>query len=347
VSKSALLLGFLLLLGCSGGKQNQEVRREGGPNPDAHWPWKNPTVLVTNPGVREYSALGTDGSWLRLWEFDFKANPKLKFQLHDQDQDHTNRTDYFPHNVAEISRNLGEVVFACNGLFFGYDRGVGSPPNGWGVHIGPDVIDGVARHNVGNARWAFGVKDGVFKTLLLPTKAEMQKEFDYASVGAQCLIRNGRALKLHPFPRPGDPPLKTPVPTRPDEAGHIPVVDFWKTSRVSFGWPGDSSKLWVLIVLEPDDEVNTKLGSRGFAHGPDGGWTLADLQRFWVSFGAANAVNSDGGIVTQFVTRRPEGYLFQPARLVGGAAPVTLDKKLTNAPVGGGTLLYWVITQRP
>lgn len=277
---------------------------------------------------------------MELIRFDRKS---YRLSLYDQDQhDATpgdNKCDCWPLNAAAIAPTLPNAVLVSNGLFYGYDRGPGSPPNGWGIHVGPNVIGGTVRYNVGTVRYAFGVQGEEFKVMLQPSKAELAKKFDHAAVGAQLLVANRKAMTLWPFPQSGDPPLRTPVPTQAGQAGHIPGVDFWKTSRVSIGW--DAEAFYLLFVVEPDSEVNSK----GYPVQADGGWTLADVQQFWLAKGVDYAINSDGGIVAQRWLRMNGATTFVPPKWIGGSLPMAL-KPGVQAPQGGGTLLYWVVSSK-
>lgn len=327
---------------------------------DADWPWRGAIETDLGGGLRRWTARKTsDGSTLDLVEVNFEVAPRLRFELYDQDHhDATpfdDRADYFDTNVATVAKRRNasgdrKVVLACNGLFHGYLRGPGAPPNGYAIHIGLNVSRGVARYNVGSPRWAWGAThiEGRprFRALLSPTKAQMSEAFDEGAVGAQLLVRDQVALRLT---LPGDSAASRvggPSPTAHDEAGHIREVDFWRTSRVSIGWTADSSKLYFLFVGEPDDELQSKLVARGRRKGPDGGWTLRDLQAFWMSFGIDYAINSDGGMVAQWLVRMPSGrYEFSPPRWVAGSRKMELPEDLSGAPSGGGTLMSFVITE--
>lgn len=301
----------------------------------------------------------SDSSILELFRFDFKTNPRLRLTMVDQDSDdqipYDNRTDYFDTNAATVARRLikartGTVLAVWNGLFHGYDRTLGGPPEGYATHIGPNVIEGKARYNFGSVRWAFGVKQTasgpVFSVLHEPTIKEMAAAMTYGAIGAQCLVLDGKPLKLQSPTRPGDPPLKTPVPCGPDEAGHIPGVDFLKTSRTSLAWSKDNRFLYLLLVNEPDNELASKQALRFGDSTGDGGWALRDLQRFWISFGADFAINSDGGIVAQLVQRREDGrYVFSPPRWVAPREEVVLGKEAQGGPTGGGTLMSFAVIE--
>ena len=301
--------------------------------------------------TRWYDTSAADGTTLDLMEFDFRENPRLRFELYDQDEDHDNLADYYERSVAHVVRDLnrqgrGPVIAAWNGPFFAYDRSPGMGANGKARHVGPVVTNGVVRHNVGNPRWTFGVsRDGHFKVLHQPDRATLAREFTFASAGLQCLLKDGQALRLQPYPAPGAPLPRQPVPSTPDEAGHIPLVDHMRTSRTSLAWSADSSKLFLLVVNEPDHELGSKLAvKRGESN--EGGWTLDDLQRFWRAFGAPNAVNSDGGAVTQFLFRLPNGqYNLLPPRLTSPNRRLAMDENWETAPKGG-TLMSFLIRER-
>ena len=322
-------------------------------NVDATWPWAEiAPQQITNGVTRWFNPKTSDNSTLELFRFDFKANPALKLEMYDQDEDDAvpfdNKADYFDRNVAAVAKHLteqdrGKVIVAWNGLFHGYDRTVATPPHGLATHIGPNVIRGKGRYNYGSIRWGFGVKDSAFVILHQPTVKQMEATMDFGAIGAQCLILDGKPLKLQALPKPDDLPLKTPVPSTPAEAGHIPSVDFWKTSRTSMGWSKDNRYFYLLVVTEADNELQSKMASRGRSDRPDGGWTLADLQKFWIAFGADFAINSDGGIATQLVYRRATGdYEFVPPFFVGKGR-MTIGKDFSGAPTGGGSLMSFAI----
>ena len=326
-------------------------------NPAATWPWPDAIKTSLRKGVEHWFVRTTsDGCTLDLFRFDFVSNPRLEFRLDDQDEDDTvpfdNWADYYPHGVGDVTRRLngsgkGQVVAAWNGLFFSYDRSK-NPPNGLARHIGPVVLAGRPHYNFGAHRWTFGAKivggRQVFKAVHTPQYGTLAKEFDYAADGAQCLVSEGKPLCLQPFPKVGDPPLGQPVPSTPEDAGHIPIVDHMRTSRTSMGWSKDSRYLYLLVVNEPDSELGSSLNLKRGGK-PDPGWTLADLQRFWMKMKVWGAVNSDGGAVTQFDYLRPDGqYEMLPPRLVAPNKRLSFGPNFEGAPVGG-TLMYFYVSE--
>jgi hypothetical protein len=114
-----------------------------------------------------------------------------------------------------------------------------------------------------------------------------------------------------------------------------------KTSRTSMGWSKDNTKLYLLIVKEPDNETVSALELR---HGLAmvGGWMVSDLQKFWKAKGVWGAVNVDGGNVTQAAFLRPSGrYELLPA---GSPSRLTFGPDFKNAP-GGGSIMYWLVRE--
>jgi hypothetical protein len=131
------------------------------------------------------------------------------------------------------------------------------------------------------------------------------------------------------------------VPSSPSEAGHIPLVDHMRTSRTSLAWSADSRKLWLIVVNEPDHELGSKFAvKRGEEN--RGGWMVSDLQRFWIAFGAPNAINSDGGAVTQLAFRSNDQYDLLPPRLTSANRRLIVRPEFEDAPRGGTLLTFFV-----
>jgi len=332
------------------------LRTPPPPAPEATWPW--PKVAVSHPfkGVtRWFDDATEDGTTLELLRFDFKANPRLRFELYDQDEDDAlpfnNQADYYDRGVGQVVKDLngkgrGKVLAAWNGLFFAYDRRPGTPVHGFATHIGPVVVGGKAYHNVGQFRWTFGVKYAggkpSFRTLFKPDLAEMARQLDFGSVGAQCLIRGGKPLRLPLFSADGSLPSRAMTS---EDVGSVTGVDFLQTSRTSMGWSKDSRVFYLLVVNEPDSETASKMALRS-GETPTGGWALADLQRFWEKLGVWGAVNSDGGSVTQLAWLRDDGkYELLPARIAVPNERLLFGPDFAGAP-GGGTLLTFFVSAR-
>ena len=317
------------------------------PAPLCRWPWPDAKSEMLRVGVTHWQVTSGDGTRLELLKFDFVANPRLRLEIFDQDQDDEkpfdNRARFWERGVGQITRQLnregkGPVIAAWNGLFFGYDQ---NNANGIAEHVSPVVLNGATHYNSGSHRWTFGVKyrhrKPTFKTLHLPKKKILADEFDWAAGAAQCLILKGKPLRLEPFPLSLDTLKIGPVPSTPQEAGHIPTVDHMRTSRVSLGWSPDSQTLYLLFVKEPGNETASALA---FRHGEIGvgGWTLYDLQRFWIAKGVWGAINSDGGNVAQMA------YLQVDSRytLITENSRKIVTPAFEDAPEGGALMYFYI-----
>lgn len=336
------------------------------PSELARWPWPNAKVSVPHKGVTRWVAMQRDNTLVELLEFDWAKNPNLRFEIFDQDETDDkpfdNRVDYWNRSAAILSRELnqkfareqgqrrrGRVVAAWNGAFFGYDR---KSNNRLAFHVGPVILNGAPRYtSIPNHRWtaAWNNSDAGprFSVQHLPLAPQLQG-FEWGAGALQYLVRDGKPLHLQPFPQPGDKPLPQPFPSSPQDAGHVPDFDHMKSCRASFAWNAQNSKLWVVIVKEPDSEAVSILGVRHGGAWPGasvvGGWTVADLQRFWLALGAAHAVNSDAGDVGQRLLLLPDNsYDWIPPRLVSGLMRMRLKPDLSDAPVGGGPLMCFYV----
>lgn len=345
---SGLVWGTVVFGSCScsqGPEVKAQVLSQPVQNADATWPWTKAEKVELAKGVRHWGATGKDGCSLDLLEFDFKENPNLRFGIYDQDQDDAkpfdNQADYFPRGVGQIVGHLNknkEVLAAWNGLFFGYDRGPSSPPGGWANHVGPVVLDGKAYHNVGRHRWMFGVKDGKCNAIFKPDMKQLPSEFDFAADGAQLLIREGKPLRIQSFQ---DSIQRKRVQDTPDDAGSIPIVDWMKTSRTSMAWSKDHRYFWVLVVVESDHEVGSKLATK-YGYADPSGWTLADLQEFWQSRRVWAAINSDGGVVTQLAFRNQDKSYDVIASQQSKEPGRRRTNNLGGTPDGGSLLTFYV-----
>lgn len=325
--------------------------------PEAQWPWPQAAEDRPHPGVRHWvDKSSKSGTILDLFEFDFTVNPRLRFEMYDQAEDDVkpfgNDVKYWDNSVGVIAKRLiaknnGPVVAVWNGLFFDLD---GAGQGRTAHHLTPIVLHGKLHYpDLPTYRWTFGVKYHAgrpkFDVLFKPKPTEMETLFDHAAGAAQCVIRDGKELKLEPFPnKPGYvPPAHEEMS---DEAGYIRMIDHVRVSRTSIGWNRDSSKLYLLYVTAPDAATEAVLSKNGL-NSVNGGWTLADIQRFWKAKGVYCAINSDGGGPAQLVYRRPDSrYCLLPAVWNGSNARIVLNEQLTDAPPGGA-LMYFYITEAP
>lgn len=314
------------------------------PAPLAVWPWPQAVQDMPNPGVTHWlDTSSPDGTTLDLFDFDFAANPRLRFEIYDQDEDDAqpfdNHVKFWAQGVAQAARHLnqsghGPVLATCNGLFYDFNQ---SGPDGAASHVTPVVLNGQVHYaQIENHRWTFGVKYDAqgrpaFKAIHLPDVAALAREFDWAAGGAQCLVKDGQAQAL--------------PPRAVGNSAH-PGFAYMKTSRVSLAWSRDSRHLFLLFVKEPDEE---SISDWAYAHHVplEGGWSLPDETRFWQARGVWGAVNSDAGDVAQLVYRLPGGrYQMSEPRWSSASARRTLPGDLSGAPPGG-SLMYWFVREMP
>jgi hypothetical protein len=171
-------------------------------------------------------ARSPDGTVVELFSFDFKSNPRLRLALHDSIEEGSTSASLT--TVDQLTERLRGALLAWNGPFFAYD----SKDRSLGHAIAPAVTSGSVRHNVGNHRWFFGARSGELVLLHMPTRAQIDAaRVEFGAGGLQCLIREGKPLRIEPFPETEDAIKTGPVPSSIDEAGHIPIVDHIRTSR--------------------------------------------------------------------------------------------------------------------
>ncbi|RYG70729.1 hypothetical protein EON80_07095 [bacterium] len=334
------------------------------PSSMAKWPLPGGKTDTLRPGITHTFAQATDGTQIDFFDFDFKANPKLRFEIFDQDEDDAKPLDgkvlHLPRNVALATKQLnargrGPVVAAWNGAFFGYDFKAGAENS---FHVSPVVLRGKVLYNTANHRWTWGVKQTpqgpVWKTFFKPSRQIMEREFDYAAGSVQCLIKDGKPLEVEPFPLIGQGFKPQPVPSSAEEAGHIPSFDHMRTCRASIGWSRDNQHLYLLTVEEPDSENGSNQALIWAVRGEPipgnitltGGWTVPDLQRFWISKGVWGAINSDAGSAFQLVYRHPKAnYTFLPPRLASEKMRIEYDPTWKGSFEGGGTIMYFMVRE--
>jgi hypothetical protein len=111
----------------------------------------------------------------------------------------------------------------------------------------------------------------------------------------------------------------------------------------------------MLFVKEPDGEMHSRAAVQRWKPAY-GGWTLADVQRFWLALkrekGVWHAVSSDGGDVAQLAQLHPDGsYEMRPPRMALETGRAT--RRMTIAPGTGqplppelrygGALMYFYV----
>ncbi|RYX82481.1 hypothetical protein EON83_19360 [bacterium] len=336
------------------------------PSVGTSWPWPGAITKTLARGVTQTSKVTADGTLLDLFDFDFGANPNLRWEIFDQDEDDSKPFDnhvlYWDRNVARATKELdgpkkrGPVLVAWNGAFFGYQKKTNEAD---AFHVSPVVLRGKVYFNTAQHRWTFGVKNTptgpVWKTFFKPSKAIMEREFDYAAGSVQCLIKDGKILTVEPFPPIGGTFKDQPVPSTAQDAGHIPYFDHMRTCRASIAWSRDNKHLYFLAVKEPDDEGASSVALSFTVRGNPipagttlgGGWTVPDVQRFWQSKGVWGAINSDAGGVLQWVARQPNGagWDMVPPRLANSALRLKVKPNWDGAIAGGGAIMYFFVRE--
>ena len=247
--------------------------------PGKHQLAKGATVMVYAPDH--------EGTVARLFTFDLKANPRLRLGLYDCDSDDSHpfddiNTSYFGTPALSVFDRRGpDALCVVNAGFFTWTK-----RGRIGSHVAPVVQNGRARYNVLDKPevWTFGWRNGKRSAgfdLIRQAPFERLSEFDTAIVHVRSLVVDGKALKLGPG------------------AG----VTGLKCSRSSVAWSENSSKLYLLVALDPDGEfASIRKWKRG--GGQVGGWDLPRVQQFWMKMGARQAIALDGGDSTQVVYRQ-------------------------------------------
>lgn len=304
---------------------------------DAEWPWAVADQETPVLGVTHWSKRAADGTGLDLVRFDFRENPKLRFEMYDQDQDGktawTNKVKYAELGVARAAKRVnesgrGRVVAATNGLFF---HATGSTEKDFASHVTPVVVDGKVRSFGESIRWMIGVKyTGAkphFVAIHTPKVEEITGKFDFAAGGAQVLVLEGK-------------PAQSPA----EQTGQDSAFEKMRTSRVAWGWSKDDRFLYLLCVKEPDSEIVSKIAAKRH-QSLGGGWMLGDVRQFFLKLGVWMAFNSDAGDVGQMVLLRPDGrYDFVPPRIGKEPNRRVLGADL-NGGAGGGALMYWYVSE--
>jgi hypothetical protein len=330
------------------------------PAPLATWPLPGARRDSPHKGVNHWYAQDKTGTAIDFFDFDFGKNPRLRWSLFDQDEDDAKPGDnhvwYRRRNVAAFTQQFnagkikhrppGRIIAAWNGAFFGYyDHATQEEA----FHVSPIVLNGKVRYNNANHRWTFGVKyteggQPVWKTTFKPGRKELE-EFDWAAGSVQCLVKDGQPLQLEPFPKHRSDIEHGTHASTAQEAGYIPVFDHMHTCRASIGWSKDNRHLYLLFIKEPDNEAAS---AHAFSWGkPDnGGWTVPDLQRFWLKKGVWGAINSDAGNVAQLIYAQPTGYTLVPSRHITDVMRFNCPPSWKDTPQGGGSLMYFYVWEK-
>src|ERR1700722_3317496 len=106
-------LAALLLAGCGGAKPRPQppafTMKQAPPRADPTWPWPNATTTSPTKGVTRYFATSGDKTETELLKFDFHENPRLKFELYDQDETGRDDANYFDRGVGAVVHDLNKT----------------------------------------------------------------------------------------------------------------------------------------------------------------------------------------------------------------------------------------------
>lgn len=266
----------------------------------AEWPWRTAGVTNLGHGMTRYTAEDTrDGTTLTLLRFNTRAAPKLRFEIYDADEDDKTPNDDSVTDTSKLTafqvfkhlQKRGEVLAVINGPFFRTEKSYG--------HTAPIVRSSQVYANVGNPRWTLGVKDrpdGQHFFLVHAASRRQLEGFSWGSGNVQALVVNGKPTRLLP-PAKAIPEKKSP-PSQPDDCGPYPDIDYLKVARTSLGWKKDEFALLIVTQAPFDNEGTAQTLRQNFKH-QRSGWDIADLQQFWMAWGARGACNLDGGDATQ------------------------------------------------
>jgi hypothetical protein len=298
----------------------------------ATWPWPGASSQELAPGATLITGVDEkDGTRTRLFVCDTRANPRLRWEMYDRDED-----DEHPRNNAsehqgkdgaalvwQHLQKRGELLAVFNGPFFDIDRPY--------RHTAAVVDHGKVYSFVGNPRWMLGVKGTSFALLHRADRKQMAA-FEWGSGNVQALVVDGKPTAL-PSPDPHIPSQTSPE-SQPGDCGPFSWNDYLKTARTSLGWKDRQFAMLVVTHAWGDGEDNAA-ASRRAGQPQESGWDIADLQAFWLKYGAVGACNLDGGYATQVAYLTPEG-----PRYVSycGAEPLEFAK--IAPPQSIGVLLY-------
>lgn len=308
-------------------------------SPLARWPWPAAASQELAPGCSLLTAGTPDGTETRLFTCDVRANPRLRWELYDRDED-----DAHPRNnssefqgrdgVFKVWEHLaprGQVVAVFNGPFFVIE----SPYR----HTAAVVNHGQVYAYVGNPRWTLLVKGSEFRLVHRATRQQMAP-YEWGSGNVQALVVEGKPTAL-PSPDSRVPLDQVSPESQPGDCGPFTWNDYLKTARTSLGWK-DGQFAMLTVTHSRLDGEDAAAGRRRAGKPQGSGWDIADLQQFWLSWGAEGACNLDGGYATQVAWRTPQGPRYLP---FCSGDPVPFDK--IGPPQSMGVLLYPYLIEKP
>ena len=260
----------------------------------------------------------SDGTTIRLFTYDFTANPGLRVRLYDcvvdgaspqEDSNAGYKGLALQTLVTRLeSRELAgrRLLTVCNGGFFG-DHGAHVAN-----HEAPMVVDGKAFFNVDLIRprdqaWLFGVATDERRNAGEPRFQLLEKvPWEKLATRFQTAIDGVRPLRVAGHSR--------------ELASGVGSTKL-RCSRTSIGWTADCGRFYLLIVRDPDTERGSNIQKRlGMAQ--TGGWDVREVQEYWERMGIPNAVLFDGGNSTQLACRDKTGTMMFLESLAPYSVPI-------------------------
>lgn len=238
-----------------------------------------------------------DGTSVRLLSFDLR---QVTMGLYDADSDDSHPFD--DRNATWLGQAMPTVwskiaagekrepLCVINGGFFGATGPL------IGLHEAPLSTHGVTHYKSSildndwpeqNATLAWRRVNGLTRLLILRHAAfDDLRKYDGALGGVRVLIEDGKLSN-----------------TKPGMGGAT-----LKCSRTTIGWNRHTNQFWILSVRDPDGEASStrdnqieKKSRRGGVQ--KGGWDVTQVQTFWQTHGATDAVLFDGGESGQIAER--------------------------------------------
>lgn len=241
-----------------------------------------------------------DGTSVRVLQFDLKT---VDFGSYDADSDDSHALDNrnttwllqaMPRVWSKIAaRNGTEPLCVINGGFFGAEEPLIA------THEAPLRQNGRSLYDVKTLQddWPNQNATLVWKREKSQTQPRILRvaafselaQFDGALGGVRVLIQNGQSENL-----------------KPGMGGTT-----LKCSRTSVAWNTQTGQFWILSVRDPDGEASSMRDNKREKQTKTqiqvGGWNVGQIQQFWQTKGATDAVLFDGGESGQIAYRNENG----------------------------------------
>lgn len=304
-------------------------------------------ILQWSRPVDSDAARQSDGTTFRVRKFDLKA---VDFGVYDADfSDSTPFDDLNATWLGQAMPRVWDIIAArekmeplcvVNGGFFGAKAPL------LGFHEAPLKTRAGAFYDAAilendwpdqNATLVWKRENNRLQPqILLAAKGSELQNYDGALGGVRVLIRDGKMASLQPGM--GGATLKC--------------------SRTSVAW-NRSGEFWILSVRDPDGEASSlranalekKSGRRDLQNG---GWNIAQVQKFWQKRGASDAVLFDGGESSQIAFRDENrkwrwihsSHHFSRTPAFWNRLPLRIVWPMLPPTVANGGVLNWFYVRR-